>query len=222
MALISAVELPDFSQPWKLSDVVLVVEDHRLHVHRAVLALCSPVFEKMFTSEFREKDANEVPLPGKKANEVKEMLQLIYPSVTQRAISEENCYFLVKLAHEYQMEALLGRCQDSMAHKIEKKPKNKVLADLVFAQTYRLEKLKLACVNQAHCLSLEQLKKDKVFGQIQPDNLIAIMEGIIKRLQIELEEAQRLAQNRQDTIQSMKSTTRRDFRDDRDRDWGRY
>ena len=46
-------ESPDFSQPWKFSDVVLVVEDKKLHVHRAVLALCSPVFEKMFTSEFQ-------------------------------------------------------------------------------------------------------------------------------------------------------------------------
>ena len=43
-------ESPDFSQPWKFSDVVLVVEDKKLHVHRALLALCSPVFEKMFTS----------------------------------------------------------------------------------------------------------------------------------------------------------------------------
>ena len=27
-------ESPDFSQPWKFSDVVLVVEDKKLHVHR--------------------------------------------------------------------------------------------------------------------------------------------------------------------------------------------
>ena len=46
----------DFTQPWKFSDVVLVVESERLHVHRAVLALCSPVFEKMFTSEFQDKE----------------------------------------------------------------------------------------------------------------------------------------------------------------------
>ena len=48
------VKLQDFSQPWKFSDVVIVVEDERLHVHRAVLAMASPVFEKLFTTVFEE------------------------------------------------------------------------------------------------------------------------------------------------------------------------
>lgn len=39
------------SKPWKMSDVVIVVEDKKSHVHRNVLALWSPVFEKMFTSK---------------------------------------------------------------------------------------------------------------------------------------------------------------------------
>ena len=203
MASKSEVESPDFSQPWKLSDVVLVVEEERFHVHRAMLAFWSPVFEKMFTSEFQEKGKNEVPLPGKKASEIKEMLQLIYPSVTERAITEENCYFLVKLAHEYQMEAIVTRCEDFMVDKVKVKPKNSV-ADLVFAQTYELEKLKLASVNQAQCLSLEELKKNEMCDQIQPDNLKDIMEGIIKRLQRELNEAKRLSQGRQKTIDSLK------------------
>ena len=204
MASKSEVESLDFSQPWKLSDVVLVVEDERFHVHRAMLAFWSPVFEKMFTSEFQEKGKNEVPLPGKKASEIKEMLQLIYPSVTERAITEENCYFLVKLAHEYQMEAIVTRCEDFMVDKVKVKPKNSVVADLVFAQSYELEKLKLASLNQAQCLSLEELKKNEMCDQIQPDNLKDIMEGIIKRLQRELNEAKKLSQGRQKKINSLK------------------
>ena len=49
-------DLPDFSAPWKSSDVVLVVEDQRFHVHQNILLLWSPVFEKMFGSEFQEKN----------------------------------------------------------------------------------------------------------------------------------------------------------------------
>ena len=71
MASKTEVASPDFSQPWKLSDLVLVVEEERFHVHRAMLAFWSSVFEKMFTSEFQEKDANEVALPGRKASEIK-------------------------------------------------------------------------------------------------------------------------------------------------------
>ena len=202
----SEVESPDFSQPWKLSDVVLVVEEERFHVHRALLAFWSPVFEKMFTSEFQEKDKNEVPLPGKKASEIKEMLLLTYPSLTEREITEENCYFLLKLAHEYQMAAIVTRCEDFMANKVKLKRKGSVLADLVFAQTYKLEKLALASVTQAHNLSLCELKMDKMFDQIQPNNLQEIMEGIINRLQRELDGALRQSQETQQKIDRMRGS----------------
>lgn len=209
MASESEVEPPVFSQPWKLSDLVLVVEEERFHVHRAVLALWSPVFEKMFTSEFQEKSKNEVPLPDKKASEIKEMLLLIYPSLTERALTEENCYFLVKLAHEYQMDAIVSKCEDFMVDKVNVKPKESILADLVFAQTYKLEKLKLASVTQARCLSLDELKQDEMFDQIQEDNLKDIMEGIIKRLQTELNESRHLAKERQEKVDEMERANQR-------------
>ena len=192
MASKSEVESPDFSQPWKLSDLVLVVEEERFHVHRALLAFWSPVFEKMFTSEFQEKDKSEVPLPGKKASEIKEMLMLIYPSLTERQITDENCYFLLKLAHEYQMEAIVNRCEDFMAENVNVERKESALANLVFAQTYGLEKLKLASMNQAYGFSLEDLKQDELFDQIEPDNLQEITEGIIKRLQSPKKDNKRL------------------------------
>ena len=50
----------DFSEPWQFSDVVLVVEEERLHVHRNILGMWSEVFTTMFTSEFKEKTAKEV------------------------------------------------------------------------------------------------------------------------------------------------------------------
>ena len=209
MASKSEVTSPKFGQPWKLSDLVLVVEEERFHVHRAVLALWSPVFEKMFTSEFQEKDTNEVPLPGKKASEIKEMLLLIYPSLTEKEITEENCYFLFKLAHEYQMEAIITRCEDFMAEKVKEKAKESILADLVFAQTYKLEKLKLASIAQAHYLNLDELKQDEMFDQIQKDNLNEIMEGIMKRLQTELDESRNLAKERQEKVEKMEKTIQR-------------
>ena len=46
------------------------------------VALSSPVFEKMFTSEFQQKDSNEIPRPVKSSTEVKEMLLMIYPSAS--------------------------------------------------------------------------------------------------------------------------------------------
>ena len=42
-------------------------------------AMWSPVFEKMFISDFKEKNSGEIELPGKKASEIKELLQIMYP-----------------------------------------------------------------------------------------------------------------------------------------------
>jgi len=39
----------DFSEPWQFSDVVLVVEEERFHVHRNILGMWSEVFTTMFT-----------------------------------------------------------------------------------------------------------------------------------------------------------------------------
>ena len=189
-----------FNQPWKLSDVILVVEEEKFHVHRAVLALSSPVFEKMFSSEFQEKDKKEVTLPDKKAGEVEELLLMLYPSVAEKQITEENCYFLVNLAHEYQIEAIVRRCEDFMVENVKTKAKDCIIAELIFARKYELVRLKRATIEQAYNLSLEELKNDKMYDQIEEDDLMDIMEGIMLRRGKELEEFKRQVQRNKEEI----------------------
>ena len=100
-----------FSRPWKSSDLILQVADRKFHVHRAVLMVCSPVFEAMLSSEFKEKAAKKIPLPGKDATEIEQMLQGIYPD-QDLWISKENCLFLLKLSTEYQIDRLKTRCKE--------------------------------------------------------------------------------------------------------------
>ena len=45
-------EVYDFREPFLFSDMVLLVEDEKLHCHRAILSLYSPVFKAMFQSRF--------------------------------------------------------------------------------------------------------------------------------------------------------------------------
>ena len=77
---------PDFSSPWHFSDVVLVVEGTKFYVHKSTLSMWSPVFEKMFTSPFAERSANEIPLPGKRQNEIEVLLRLIYSNGTRQQV----------------------------------------------------------------------------------------------------------------------------------------
>ena len=193
-------ESPDFSQPWKFSDVVLVVEDKKLHVHRAVLALCSPVFEKMFTSEFQEKGKNEISLPRKKANELIKLLQIIYPSLSEKPtdqIKEENCRFLLQLADEYQMDAIVRRCEDYIVTTLKRTRKG-IIEELIFAQTYNLQKLKRTSIELAKDLSLQELKRNKLYGKINAENLQGILEEIIIRLEKEVSSLNNLSVSQQD------------------------
>ena len=100
----------DFSKPWKMSDLVLSVEERKLHVHRAILAISSPVFEAMLSSNFKEKNAKEIPLSGKNVEQIEELLRAIYP-YCKHAITRVNCCSLLELSCEYQMDELKQRCE---------------------------------------------------------------------------------------------------------------
>ena len=175
-----------------------MVEGEKFHVHRAVLALCSPVFENVFTSKFQEKENDEIPFPDKKANEMKELLHVIYPTVERKPpddIKEENCHYLLILAQEYQMEAITQRCEDFivkiMKESFSAKKNPDIIAELVFAQKYNFKKLKQASIELAQSLTLPELKKQKGYDEIDPENLQEIMERMITRLQSQLSEAKR-------------------------------
>jgi len=146
----------------------------------------SPVFEKMFTSEFKEKTSCEIPLPDKKASEIKELLLIIYPTKTGKAwktVTNENCYFLLKLADEYQMEDIRKKCEDVLVNLVSKKRGNTFLADLTFAQFYKLDKVLGTIVNKARHLTLSDFKSHEMYDKMDPRIYKQIVEGIIERLE---------------------------------------
>ena len=176
----------DFLEPWKVSDVVLVVEDQKFHVHRSFLAVWSPVFEKMFTSDFKEKNNDEIPLPEKKASEIKQLLYMLYPSSEEIQVTMANCCFLLELAHEYRIEPIVKKCESFMAFMVKEKMEDDVLAMLIYGQKYQLKTLISACIDGARRLSLKELKQHK--EEIESDNYLLIAEGIIQRLETQCDE----------------------------------
>ena len=182
----STVSPPHFSEPWKFSDVVLIVEGQKLHVHRGTLAIWSSVFDTMFTSDFNEKNSVEIPLPGKKANEIKLLLQIMYDTSWNRSImTEGNCYFLLDLAHEYQIASIIQLCEDFLVSMVKGKRDKDVLTVLLVGQKYGLKKLLKSCVSEARNLSLKELKRHDKRGEIDPEIYQQITDGIIARLEAE-------------------------------------
>ena len=178
---------PHFAEPWKFSDVVLVVEDQRFHVHRSTLAFWSPVFEKMLSTEFKEKNSDEILLPGKKANEFEVMLHMMYPSLEEKLVTKTNCYFLFELAHEYQIEVITQKCVNLMVSMVKDRRENDIVGMLIYAQKYQIKSLISTCIFEARRLTLKELTQHGMRDQIEADNYVQITEGIIQRLEEKLE-----------------------------------
>ena len=84
-----------FSEPWEDSDVILVVENEKFHVHRLILSMNSPVFKAMFKSQFKESTAIEIPLPEKEASEVLDFLRQIYFQYIEERVEITSKVFVI-------------------------------------------------------------------------------------------------------------------------------
>ncbi|CAH3035129.1 unnamed protein product [Pocillopora meandrina] len=180
-----------FAEPWEDSDVILVVENEQFHVHRLILSMSSPVFKAMFKSQFKEAAADEIPLPGKKPNEVLDFLIKMYGphhSKTELQITMENVEHLLLLSDEYQVtEQIFKPCVKFLDE--EPKTKENVMKILALAELYNLEKVRQDCDDLLKGLSLKTLSDTVQFQNIDKDKLqyfltqrIELLEGLLKEV----------------------------------------
>lgn len=151
-----------FSKHWLMSDAVLLVKNETLHVHRSILASCSQVFDDIFIT----KNADAISLPGKKADDVREMLFAIYPHVW-KDISDENCVCLIELAHEYKIQSLLERCENYLKNR--KNSAEEALHLILLSQMFHLsEDFIQLCMEVAKRIPPCSLEASDVFGKLNP------------------------------------------------------
>ncbi|KAK3745858.1 hypothetical protein QZH41_013213 [Actinostola sp. cb2023] len=168
-----------FSSPWHFSDVVLIVEGQRFHVHKSTLSMSSPVFEAMFTSEFIEKTALEIPLPGKRADEVETLLCLIYFKKKEH-VTRENFEFLLTLADEYQMGEVKELCAQFMTSIFST---NNCLELCRVADCFGLKDVISKCVEEAKSLTMSTIEDDTHYADISPEVKVQICTERIKALE---------------------------------------
>lgn len=87
------MEKKPFEYDPEVTDFTLIVENQKLHVAKAVLIDASPVFRKMLTGEFKEKNMSELELPGKKYSSFELFLRCIFPKEYYELIGRKNFTF---------------------------------------------------------------------------------------------------------------------------------
>ena len=119
-----------------LCDAVLVVEDKRFPVHKAILAANSEYFRALFTNGMKESKESEVHISG--VNQ--QMMTLILEYVYSRRVTltAESVVTLLPIADNFLMPGLKNACCDYLISQLN--PTNCV-GVMEFAEKYNCERL---------------------------------------------------------------------------------
>ncbi|CAH8509812.1 unnamed protein product [Dicrocoelium dendriticum] len=145
----------DFETPFLFSDAILIVQGRKLHCHRAILSIYSPVFTAMFRNRCLENQKNEVIIPGDSYDDVKEILLHMY-TPGGREMSMESAQKLLPILHRYQIDTMVTMAERILTFRLtdSSAPMCLQVADL-----YNLTRLRQAALESCARLDLERLNK---------------------------------------------------------------
>ncbi|XP_013406489.1 BTB/POZ domain-containing protein Y57A10B.3 [Lingula anatina] len=161
------LEMPDFTKPWKHGNIIFIVEEKKIYASKAILSMWSPMMDAMFSHDFVEKEAKEIPLPGKNYNDMAELMAVIHPPL--KPIDDTNVFTVLPLLQEYQFTKFVHQAEEFL---LSKPCSIKIL---VVAQKYYLPRLLEKCIKYADSTSLSTLKQQPDFREIGTDVLVQIL-----------------------------------------------
>ena len=190
-------DFPDFAEPWKNSDATLIVEERTFHVHQTMLKLSSPFFEALFSdTDFAEGMTKTATLKNKKAADVCDLLQVLYPphkNVTGNVIINIDWWkkvqlkisFLVEmtdrilpLADEFLMWGIKNQCERALLSAGKFTFKSVAMAD-----RYKLRHLREYAVNFITVrYPFRTLLNSDAFTLLDDSTRLKILEGRIRHV----------------------------------------
>ena len=102
--------LQSLRQTNDLCDVVVVVDRHRFHAHRNVLASISGYFRTMFLGEFAERRQTEITLHDVDAASVKTLIDYAYTGIIKAQCAVDDVERLYASAHLFQFDDVVTKC----------------------------------------------------------------------------------------------------------------
>ncbi|XP_070206566.1 BTB and MATH domain-containing protein 36-like [Littorina saxatilis] len=125
-----------------MADVTFLVEDKPLRFFKSLLVFSSPVFAKMFTSDFRERESKEISMPGKKYWEFVVFLKQLHPAHSWLPLTEDSVEPLLKLADEYDVQHVKTKCQHYIREQLRYiLPAEQVMKYMWLCETYTLKEV---------------------------------------------------------------------------------
>ncbi|XP_031572123.1 BTB and MATH domain-containing protein 38-like [Actinia tenebrosa] len=142
--------------------------------------MASPVFKAMLSSNFKEKDTNEIILPGKKINEFVDLLRQLYP-LHDGEITLKSIKYIYSLADEYQMTKVMKDCRLFLLS--TRKTKENAMDMLLLAQDLEAAEARQQCYDILNKMALTDLESLEGFSELDGPSIQALLLPMVKRLQ---------------------------------------
>ncbi|XP_064457083.1 speckle-type POZ protein-like [Ornithodoros turicata] len=166
-----------FLENFELSDMTLVAGGKTFHVHKAVLAARSPVFNAMFKHAMGEKLESHVQLNDLTAEVVTEMLNFIYtdtvPNLSSTAVG------LLEAAEKYDIKRLKYMCEQELSSGLESDTVVDVLRLADRLGAIHLKRVAVYYIN-AHADDVRKSECWKTMVKEEPCLLECIYDGLLQ------------------------------------------
>lgn len=158
-------------------DLIIKIENTKLHVNKEQLMAESPVFEKMFTSDFKEKDQQEIQLDGKDPKSFVDFLRCTLPGINEE-LTDRTVHSVIPLANEYQTSSTLRKADQFLAEKSkvfgDKVTSEQLITNILQAELYQLPSFLEESIIIASRKSFEKFVKNPKFNEITSETRMKI------------------------------------------------
>ncbi|KAI9200714.1 hypothetical protein LWI28_012183 [Acer negundo] len=124
------------------TDVTIHTAEGTLKAHKAILSASSPVFQRMFLHDLREKESSTICIEDMSQESCMSLLSYLYGTIEQEDFWKHRLA-LMGAANKYDIADLKDACEDSLLEDINSR---NVLERLQEAWLYQLNKLKKGCL----------------------------------------------------------------------------
>ncbi|XP_063397655.1 uncharacterized protein LOC134681954 [Mytilus trossulus] len=175
---ITTEEFISITSPFACHDLTLKVGKLQFHVNKKQLMDASPVFQKMLSADFKEKNAKEITLKGKDPGAFGLFLRFTLPGFEEDELKETEAHFILPIAHEYQTEKTLTRIDASLAEyskeMADSMTSEQAIDSIIEAEFFGLSQYLETCIKIASHKTFNALTKNDNFKQISKDTRYTI------------------------------------------------
>ncbi|XP_061168273.1 uncharacterized protein LOC133177210 [Saccostrea echinata] len=142
-----------------------------MYSFKLILSIASPVFKAMFSSDFKEKNAKEIELPGKTYWDFEKFLMCLSPD-KNLDLDDDIIERLLPLAQEYQVNSIIRKCETWLLKEMDireatdnsmRKEVEFLLKSYYYGSEYKMPKIRARALKRLVPFKLKTYKSVKSF-----------------------------------------------------------